>query len=285
MAAGLAEATEMGTERWRAEVAHYLPPIARVIVQTRRRVLDGEIVPVSEKLVSLFEPHADIIVKGGRQVQYGHKLNLATGKSGLILDIVIETGNPADAERFVSMLDRHIARTGAPPRQTAADGGYASRANLAAAKARGVADVAFHKKCGIAIIEMVKSLWVYRRLRNFRAGIEAAISCFKRAYGGARCTPAFAGAGSGADWTASRPTSGPPWWRTIWCCSPGSNRLSRARMQADEKQADQVALNCSFADSRLGGRYHCAKCDRRPWRSYRLALARPLRKHAFMDAH
>ena len=151
-------------------------------------MLDGEIVPASEKLVSLFEPHADIIVKGGRQVQYGHKLNLATGKSGLILDIVIETGNPADAERFVSMLDRHIARTGAPPRQTAADGGYASRANLAAAKARGIADVAFHKKCGITITEMVKSPWVYRRLRNFRAGIEAAISCFKRAYGAARCT-------------------------------------------------------------------------------------------------
>ena len=181
MAAGLAAAAEIGPERWRAEVAHYLPLIARVIVQTRRRVLDGEIVPASEKLVSLFEPHADIIVKGGRQVQYGHKLNLATGKSGLILDIVIETGNPADAERFLSMLDRHIART-------AADGGYASRANLAAAKARGVADVAFHKKCGIAITEMVKSPWVYRRLRNFRAGIEAAISCFKRAYGAARCT-------------------------------------------------------------------------------------------------
>jgi len=188
MAAGLAAAAEIGTERWCAEVAHYLPLIARVIAQTRRRVLDGEIVPASEKLVSLFEPHADIIVKGGRQVQYGHKLNLATGKSGLILDVVIETGNPADAERFLSMLDRHIARTGAPPRQTAADGGYASRANLAAAKARGVADVAFHKKCGIAITEMVKSPWVYRRLRNFRAGIEAAISCFKRAYGAARCT-------------------------------------------------------------------------------------------------
>ena len=102
----MTEAVEIGTERWRAEVAHYLPLIARVIVQTQRRVLDGEIVPASEKLVSLFEPHADIIVKGGRQVQYGHKLNLATGKSGLILDIVIETGDPADAERFVSMLDR-----------------------------------------------------------------------------------------------------------------------------------------------------------------------------------
>jgi transposase, IS5 family len=87
MAAGLAAATEMGTERWRAEVAHYLLLMARVIVQTRRRVLEGEIVPAGEKLVRLFEPHADIIVKSGRQVQYGHKLNLATGKSGLILDM------------------------------------------------------------------------------------------------------------------------------------------------------------------------------------------------------
>jgi IS5 family transposase len=188
VAAELAEIAGTAAERWRAEVDHYLPLIARIIAQTQARVLDGAAVPAGEKLVSLFEPHADIIVKGGRRVQYGHKLNLATGKSGLILDVVIEAGNPADAERFLPMLDRHIARAGAPPRQTAADGAYASRANLLAAKTRGVADVAFHKKCGIAIADMVKSPWVYRRLRNFRAGIEAAISCFKRAYGAARCT-------------------------------------------------------------------------------------------------
>src|SRR5262245_1432056 len=269
MAAGLAEAAEIGTERWRAEVAHYLPLIARVIVQTQRRVLDGEIVTASEKLVSLFEPHADIIVKGGRQVQYGHKLNLATGKSGLILDIVIETGNPADAERFVSMLDRHIARTGAPPRQTAADGGYASRANLAAAKARGVADVAFHKKCGIAITEMVKSPWVYRRLRNFRASIEAAICCFKRAYGAARCT-----------WRGLEHFKAYIWSAVVahnLVLFAGSNRLSRARLRADEKPANQAALNCSFADSRPGCRYQCAKCARRPSRSCRSALATPLK--------
>jgi IS5 family transposase len=188
VAAELAEIAGTAAERWRAEVDHYLPLIVRIIAQTQARVLDGAAVPAGEKLVSLFEPHADIIVKGGRRVQYGHKLNLATGKSGLILDVVIEAGNPADAERFLPMLDRHIARAGAPPRQTAADGAYASRANLLAAKTRGVADVAFHKKCGIAIADMVKSPWVYRRLRNFRAGIEAAISCFKRAYGAARCT-------------------------------------------------------------------------------------------------
>jgi IS5 family transposase len=180
--------TDIAAERWRAQVDHYLPLIGRVLAQTERRVIHGQAVPAGEKLVSLFEPHADVIVKGSRDVQYGHKFNLVTGKSGLILDLVIEAGNPADAERFLPMLDRHIARCGAPPRQMAADGGYASRDNLDKAKARGVTDVAFHKKRGLAVADMTKSAWVYRKLRNFRAGIEAGISCFKRAYGGGQCT-------------------------------------------------------------------------------------------------
>ena len=66
----------------------------------------------------------------------------------------------------------HIALYGGAPRQTAADGGFASRDNFAQAKALGVHDVAFHKKAGLRILEMVKSNWVYRKLRNFRAGIE-----------------------------------------------------------------------------------------------------------------
>jgi transposase, IS5 family len=55
-AAGLAEIVGTSVERWRAEVAHYLPLIARVIAQSERRVLNGEAVPAGEKLVSLFEP-------------------------------------------------------------------------------------------------------------------------------------------------------------------------------------------------------------------------------------
>jgi IS5 family transposase len=121
-------------------------------------------------------------------VQYGHKLKLATGRSGLILDVVVETGNPADAERFLPMLERHIARHGRPSRQVASDGGYASGDNITEAKALGVTDVAFHKKRGLSIEAMVKSRWVYRKLRNFRAGIEANISCLKRGFGLARCT-------------------------------------------------------------------------------------------------
>jgi IS5 family transposase len=175
-------------EVWRAALARYRPLVERIISQSERRVLRGEVVPAAEKIVSLFEPHADIIVKGSRDTQYGHKLNLVAGRSGLILDLVIETGNPADSERFLPMLERHIALYGRAPRQAAADGGYANRHNLQQAKARGVRDMAFHKKAGLNIEDMVRSRWVYRKLRNFRAGIEAGISCLKRAYGLARCT-------------------------------------------------------------------------------------------------
>jgi IS5 family transposase len=186
--ARLAKQEDPQSVRWLAKASHYQPLIERIIAQSERRVLKGQQVPAGEKLISLFEPHADIIVKGGRDASYGHKLNLVTGRSGLVLDIVIEAGNPADSDRLLPMLERHIAFYGQAPRQAAADGGYASHANLDKAKARGVSDMAFHKKCGLRIEDMVKSRWVYRKLRNFRAGIEAGISCLKRAYGLARCT-------------------------------------------------------------------------------------------------
>jgi IS5 family transposase len=101
---------------------------------------------------------------------------------------VIEAGNPADSEWLPPMLERHIALYGQAPRQAAADRGYASRDNLRQAKAQGVRDMAFHKRGGPRIEDMVRSRWVYRQLRNFRVGIEAGISCLKRAYGLARCT-------------------------------------------------------------------------------------------------
>ena len=172
---------------WCAEVEHYLPLINQVIDQTTRRVFKDEKVPAAEKLFSLFETHTDIIIKGSRDIQYGHKLNFSTGRSGMVLDVVIETGNPTDSDQFIPMVDRHIDNYGKAPRQVAADGGYASKENLETAKQREIKDVAFHKKRGLEILDMAKSVWVYRKLRNFRAGIEAGISYLKRCFGLSRC--------------------------------------------------------------------------------------------------
>jgi IS5 family transposase len=162
--------------------------LRKVIDQTVRRVIRGEKVPASEKIVSFFEEHTDIIVKGRRDVQYGHKVFLTGGASNLILDCLIERGNPADSDRYQDLLERHKEQFGRAPRQVSADGGFASRKNLTFAKGRKVKDAVFAKKRGLTVIEMAKSAWVYKMLRNFRAGIEAGISTLKRAFGLDRCT-------------------------------------------------------------------------------------------------
>ena len=161
--------------------------LKRVLDQTQRRVIRGEQVPAADKVVSFFECHTDVLVKGGRDTQYGHKVFLSGGRSGLVLDCVIARGNPADAGMFPTLLDRQTAIFQRPPRRLAADGGFASRDNLRLAKGQGVKDVMFAKRRGLGVLDMVKSLWVYKKLRNFRAGIEANISRLKRAFGLDRC--------------------------------------------------------------------------------------------------
>lgn len=164
-----------------------LPLLRRVIDQTRRRVFGGEIVPAAEKVTSFFETHTDILCKDFRNTYYGHKVCLATGASSLILDAVVLDGNPADSTLPQTMIRRQIEIFGRPPQQAAFDGGFTSRANLDALKAQGVEDVAFSKRRNLPIADMTRTPEVYRRLRRFRAGIEANISLLKRAFGLDRC--------------------------------------------------------------------------------------------------
>ena len=177
----------MTAMRLRAQLKRAVELLEKVISQTERRVFRKEKVPVSEKVVSYFEDHTDIIVKSRREVVYGHKVFLTSGKSNLILDCLVERGNPADSEQYIPMLKRHEGIFGKLPRQTSADGGFASKKNLYDAKELKIKDVAFAKKRGLAVVDMVKSSWVYKRLKNFRAGIEANISTLKRAFGLDRC--------------------------------------------------------------------------------------------------
>ena len=182
-------------DRLRTQFSMLLPRVAQVIDQTTRRVLDGEAVPADEKLVSLFEAHADVLVKDRRDTYYGHKIFVTTGRSGLILDCAIPKGNPGDVTWAVPLVRRQQRLFGQPPRQISLDGAFASHDNLTACRALGVADVCFAKKRTLAILDMVRSHWVYDQLRRFRAGIESGISLLKRVFGLARCVwkgaPAF----------------------------------------------------------------------------------------------
>ncbi|HWL84965.1 MAG TPA: ISNCY family transposase [Polyangiaceae bacterium] len=160
----------------------------RVVEQTERRVLRGESVPATAKVVSIFEPHTDIIIKDRRDTLYGHKICLTSGASGLVLDLVVERGNPADSSLACKMVQRVAIVLGRIPKQVSFDGGFSSKANVRDIKEMGVEDVAFSKHVGLDVADMAKSKWVFRKLRNFRAGIEAGISFLKRTFRLSRCT-------------------------------------------------------------------------------------------------
>jgi IS5 family transposase len=169
------------------QLKHHVGLGRRVVDQTRRRVFEKESVSSSDKVVSIFEDHTDILVKGSRETEYGHKVWLTGGKSSLVLDCQVTAGNPADSTLAEEILRRHCDLYGKAPVEAAFDGGFASRSNLEALKGMGVQEVMFSKRCGLPVDEMVTETWVYKRLRDFRAGIEGCISFLKRCFGWDRC--------------------------------------------------------------------------------------------------
>jgi IS5 family transposase len=171
------------TQKWIDSVEHFKTLMLRVVDQTQRRVIDGENVPASEKVVSIFEDHTDIIIKGFRDVQYGHKVNLSTEKNGFITHFSVEDGNPADKDLYLPVLDAHKDNYNSLPSSVVCDGGYASKNNVIDARSQGIKHAVFHKRVGISYQDMGVKIKTFIKLRNFRAGVEGNISELKRAFG------------------------------------------------------------------------------------------------------
>ena len=168
---------------WCEQALHYRELLCKIIHQTQQRVYDNVSVSASDKILSVFEPRTDIIVKGARDVQYGHKINLATDTQGLVLYLAILDGNPGDKSLYKPVLESHQNRFGQVPHTTVADGGYASLQNVTDARADGVVRAAFHKRAGLGYHVMGIKKKTLATLRAFRAGIEGNIFELKRAFG------------------------------------------------------------------------------------------------------
>ncbi|VAW82403.1 elements of external origin; transposon-related functions [hydrothermal vent metagenome] len=175
--------SSVSMQKWISKVTHYKDLTLRIVNQTVCRVIDKEGVPSSEKIVSLFEEHTDIIVKGFRDVHYGHKINLSTEKNGLITYLCIEKGNPADSDRFMPILNAHQNDLGYLPKSVVSDGCYASQNNVSQGRALGIQPVVFNKRVGLSFHAMGVKRKTFDRLRCFRAGVEGNIPELKRAFG------------------------------------------------------------------------------------------------------
>jgi len=164
-------------------LAGILGVMHQAVAVARRRAFDGEKVPNSEKVFSIFEPHTELIVRGrrGRPVEFGHKVLLTQSKEKFITDYVVLERNRADEELLPLVIERHEERFGGRPKSVAADKGFCP-----------------DKEMYEDLKEEIDYLGVPRRTRDFgdammgvwqqwRAGIEGTISCLKRAFRLARC--------------------------------------------------------------------------------------------------
>ena len=163
------------------ELTELLGLMKQVYDITYRKEIEGEKVPNDDKIFSIYERHTDIIMKGQREALFGHKINLAAGKSNLILECLIWRGNPADTSFFQPTLDNVIRDYEVIPRDSATDGGFASLINLEYAQKAGIANIVFNKVVG-SMQNIVSSLNMQTRLKKWRSAIEAIISNIKRGF-------------------------------------------------------------------------------------------------------
>ena len=163
-----------------------IPVMEIVLRMTERKEVMKEKVPVEEKIFSIYERHTDIIVKGQREVQFGHKVNLGSGRSNLILTCEIVEGNPKDSELYAGTIEKLKKEYGKVPNSSVADGGYASKENIEYSKKAGIINIVFNKIRG-SMENIARSKWIENKLKRWRSGIEAIISNLKRGFQIGRC--------------------------------------------------------------------------------------------------
>lgn len=157
----------------------------QVIGQARTR-LAGQVPDGATRLVSLHDPDARPIVKGrlGKPVEFGYKAQASDNPDGVVLDYLVEVGNPADAPLLVPAIERIIQQTGRVPRAATADRGYGEAAVDDKLHALGVERVAIPRKgTPSAARQAHEHTRSFRRLVKWRTGSEGRISHLKHRYG------------------------------------------------------------------------------------------------------
>jgi IS5 family transposase len=171
------------------ELESMLPLVRQVMRQTRERIFRGN-TRAEGKLVSVFEPATEIIRKGkaGKPTEFGKMVKLQEAENQIVIDYEVYDQRPSDSDLLISAIETHAAKLGRTPRLVAADAGFYSAKNEAAAKARGVKRVCIpnrntksaERKCE------QKKRW-FRNGQKWRTGCEGRISVVKRRHGLDRC--------------------------------------------------------------------------------------------------
>jgi IS5 family transposase len=157
----------------------------KVINQASRRVLDGEKVPNSEKLFSIFEPHTELLIRGkvAKPIEFGHMVLLQQVEEKFITDYQVFKRRPSDESLVDPILKSHQKSFGQLPESFTADKGFYQNMSKLRELEKDIPNVAIAKKGSRTEEERQREHDpMFRALQRFRAGIEGTISALKRVF-------------------------------------------------------------------------------------------------------
>jgi transposase, IS5 family len=173
----------------RRELEAMMPLVRQVMRQTRERIFRGN-TRAEDKLFSVFEPSTEIIRKGkaGKPNEFGKMVKLQEAENQIVIDYEVYDRRPSDTDLLIPAIEIHQAKLGRTPRLVAADAGFYSARNEAAAKASGVKRVCIPNRStkSVARKREQKKRW-FRNGQKWRTGCEGRISVAKRRHGLDRC--------------------------------------------------------------------------------------------------
>lgn len=171
-------------------IEHFGALTERVLDQTRRRVFHGEAVPSDEKVLSIFEPHTELIVRGkaGKRIEYGHMIQIQQVSEKFITDFEVFEKKPVEHQLIDPALESHVALFGTLPSVLTADKGYYENMTAIRELEAKIEVVGIGKKGKRNEEETVREhSFLFRLAQRFRAGAEGSISYLKRCFRILRC--------------------------------------------------------------------------------------------------
>lgn len=180
---------QMSLEAARAYLERMIPLVQQVMHQTRERVLKGN-THVPGKLVSLFEPHTEIIRKGkaAKPTEFGKMVKIQEAEQQIVTHYEVYEARPNDCDLLLPAIAVHEELLGRRPYLVTADAAFFSQRNEAGARARGVKRVAVPNRSTKSAQRkrLEKKRW-FRNAQKWRTGCEGRISLLKRRHGLSRC--------------------------------------------------------------------------------------------------
>src|SRR5882762_3004790 len=172
------------------QLRHFLPLVEKVITQTKERVWGGNC-HVQGKVLSLFEPHTEVIRKGKahKPNEFGRLVRIDEVENGIVSGYQVLCGNPADTTAWMPALKQHQARFARAPKMATGDRGFFSAQNEREAQALRVKKVVLPARGRLSVkrAKNQKERW-FRRALRWRAGCEATISTLKHPFSMLRAT-------------------------------------------------------------------------------------------------